>query len=133
VDRLAREEQLHERLYGGIRHRLKQFYFNLSNPAHVRLLQTDLEAEILKLGHWRDGTLPPGAFNTALEQVQRETEYLNNIYPKILAGAEQSLREQFLAESHLDLYRVEDLERQYRQARGLETPSQTNDLLEMED
>ena len=43
------------------------------------------------------------------------------------------MREQFLAESHLDLYRVEDLERQYRQARGLETPSQTNDLLEMED
>ncbi len=133
VERLAKEEQLHERLYGAIRRRLKQFYFNLSNPAHVRLLQTDLEAEILKQGHWLEGALPPGAFNTALEQVQRETEYLNSVYPKILAGADQSLREQFLAESHLDLYRVEDMERQYRQAHGLETQGQTSDAFTLED
>ncbi len=133
VERLAKEEQLHERLYGGIRRRLKQFYFNLSNPAHVRLLQADLEAETIKQGHWAEGALPPGAFDTALEQVQRETEYLNNVYPKIISGADASLRDQFLAESHLDLYKVEELERQYRQAHGLEAQSQGGEAFSFED
>jgi len=133
VERLAKEEQLHERLYGGIRRRLKQFYFNLSNPAHVRLLQADLEAETLKQGHWADGSLPPGAFDAALEQVQRETEYLNNIYPKILAGADPAIRDQFLSESNLDLYKVEELEREYRQAHGLEAQGQQSDVFALED
>lgn len=133
VERLAKEEQLHERLYGGIRRRLKQFYFNLSNPAHVRLLQADLEAETLKQGHWAEGSLPPGAFDTALEQVQRETEYLNNIYPRILAGADQGIRDQFLSESHLDLYKVEELEREYRQAHGLEAQGPQSDVFTFED
>lgn len=125
VERLAKEEHLHQHLYEAIRKRLRQFFFDLSNPAHVRLLQADVEVEAAKHSAWGEAELPPAAFQLALEQVQKETDYLTSVYPRILSGADASLREQFLQTSQLDRYKLEELEREYRIARGLEaTPEE---------
>jgi len=130
VDRLATEEHLHQHLYNGVRKRLRQFYYDLANPSHVRLLQVDMEAEATRRRIWPDPELPPGAFVLALEQVQQETEYLNSVYPRLLGGGDPQAREQFLQSSNLDRYHLEDLEREYRIARGLETPAaETTGLL----
>jgi len=119
---LTRQETAEHHLYEGIRGRLKQFYFNLSNATHVRLLQREVEGELRKREDWR-GAVPPGAFAAALEDVKNESEYLNNVLPKVLETGEDQLREAFLRQSGLDRYRLEELEREYKVARGLEEPS----------
>lgn len=123
VEHLSQEEHLHQELYEGVRKRLRQFYFDLSNPAHVRMLQADVEAEVLRQGNWAEPGIPVHAFTGALEQVQLETEYLNSIYPRMLSGGDLQQREEFLITSQLDRYHLEELEREYRVARGLEAPA----------
>ncbi len=133
IDGIAREEHLHQHLYDAVRRRLHQFYFNLSNPAHVRLLQADVEAEVVRQGAWPGGNLPPGALNAALERVQQETEYLSNVVPKLVAGAGPEVREEFMRGANLDRYRLEELERQYREAHGLESAAPARDLLGLDE
>ena len=118
IETLTREERVHDLMYGAIRSRLKQFYFNLSNPAHLRVLQKEVEGELRKIGAL-DGAAPSGSFDQALEEIQRETEYVNNLLPRIVETNDDVLREEFLKNSGLDRYRLEDLERQYREAHGL--------------
>jgi uncharacterized protein (TIGR04442 family) len=119
VAALTQEEMAERHLYEGIRGRLKQSYFNLSNPTHVRLLQREVEGELKKRDGWQ-GPIPLGAFAVALEDVKNESEYLNNVLPRIIETLDESLRERFLAQSGLDRYRLEELERDYRASRGLE-------------
>jgi uncharacterized protein (TIGR04442 family) len=108
-------------MYEAIRSRLKQFYFDLSNPVHARLLQRDVEGELRKREEW-EGAIPPEAFQSALERVRLESEYLNNVVPKLIEAGDASLRQAFVRETGLDLYRLEELEREYRLAHGLEVP-----------
>ena len=118
IEGLALEETIHGELYQAIRGRLKQFYFNLSNPAHLRVLKKEVEGELRKKSIL-DGDLPPGAFEAALEEVQRETEYVSNLLPRIVESEDSELREEFFKASGLDRYRLEELERQYRESHGL--------------
>jgi uncharacterized protein (TIGR04442 family) len=118
LEALSQREAAEHHLYLSIRSRLKQFYFDLANPVHVRLLQREVEGELKKREAWR-GPVPEGAFASALEDLKRESDYLNNVFPRILESGEDSLREEFLKTSGLDRFRVEELEREYRQAHGL--------------
>jgi len=85
-----------------------------------------VEGELKKREGWR-GAVPEGAFASALEDVKRESDYLNNVLPRILESGEDGLREEFLKSSGLDRFRVEELEREYRQAHGLEESSPAAD------
>jgi len=126
LEALALREAAEHHLYTSIRSRLKQFYFDLANPVHVRLLQREVEGELKKREGWR-GAVPEGAFASALDDVKRESDYLNNVLPRILESGEEDLREAFLKTSGLDRFRVEELEREYRQAHGLEEASPAAD------
>ncbi len=119
IKMLATRETAETRLYEGIKAHLKQFYFNLSNPVHVRLLQREVEGELKKRGKWA-GKIPEGAFHVALETVKAESEYVNNVLPKVMEGDNTSLREEFQKQSKLDLFRIEELEREYRQTHALD-------------
>ena len=119
VEALAREEMAERHLYESIRTRLQQSYFNLSNPIHVRLLQREVEGELRKR-HGDSVAIPEGAYASALEDVKAESEYLNNLYPRLLEKPDPAARDLFIAQSGLDRYRVEELEREYRVAHGLE-------------
>lgn len=119
VESLTRAETAERHLYDFIRARLKQSYFNLSNPIHVKLLQREVEGELRKHGGWT-GVIPEGAFAAALEDVKNESEYLCNVLPMVVEAGESGLRDAFLAQSGLDRYRLEELEREYRAAHGIE-------------
>ncbi len=122
VDALAREETAERHLYEAIRSRLRQSYFNLSNPIHVRLLEREVVGELRKR-HGEGMAVPKGAFISALEDVKSESEYVNDLYPKLLERPDPEIREAFIARSGMDRYRVEELEREYRIAHGLEEAS----------
>lgn len=114
VDDLAHHERAVRFLYAGIRSHLQRFYFNLGNPLHVRLLEREVTGEVGKrIGE--DLAFTEGDFAAALELVKRESEYVNNVLPRVLESNDQSLREQFVATSGLDLYRLKELEREYQQ------------------
>jgi len=121
LESLVHREAAERFLYERIRSRLRQFYFDLQNPVHVRLLQRDVEGELRKREGWQ-GPVPEGAFASALEDVRREGDYLSNVLPRILETGDTRLREEFLRQSGLDRFRLEELEREYREAHGLEEP-----------
>jgi uncharacterized protein (TIGR04442 family) len=114
-DIAAREKAVRE-FYAGIRAHLKRFYFNLSNPTHLRLLQREVEGEIHRHGV-EGGEAAEGAFMEALEEVRKESEYLNSVLPRLEEPEGQNLMMAFLRDSGLDLYRIEELEREYREGR----------------
>jgi len=59
-----------------------------------------------------------------LVNIKKEAIYLHSLLPKIVAEKDVALREDFLENSGLDRFYVEELERQYFEANNLET----NDL-----
>jgi uncharacterized protein (TIGR04442 family) len=114
VEGLAHRERAIRFLYAGIRSHLQRFYFNLGNPVHVRLLEREVTGEVSKrIGE--ELAFTEGDFAAALELVTRESDYVNNVLPRVLESNDQALREQFVATSGLDLYRLEELEREYQQ------------------
>jgi uncharacterized protein (TIGR04442 family) len=119
VNVLAHQESAQQHRYEVVRARLKQSYFNLSNAIHVRLLEREVEGELRK----RQGEnyeAPPGAFAAALDDVKAESEYINDLYPKSLESPDAAARDAFLLRTGLDRYRLEELEREYRIAHGIE-------------
>lgn len=131
VNVLARQESAQRHRYEVIRARLKQSYFNLSNAIHVRLLEREVEGELRKR-QGEDFVAPQGAFAAALEDVKAESEYLNDLYPKFLESPDPAARDAFLLRTGLDRYRLEELEREYRVAHGIEEPGTQGNLLGVE-
>lgn len=118
VDALAREEILLHHTYQAVRERLRLFYFNLSNASHVGLLKREVGGELRKRD-LLEGEFPEGIFESVLDEVQRETEFVNNLLPRLVETGDEAVREAFLKGSGLDRVRLEELERQYREAHGL--------------
>jgi len=115
---LTDREVAEQRLFATIKKRIKSFYFDLSNPMHLRLLKRDTQGELLKRDDW-SGPVPEGAFEAALEQVKMESEYVNNVLPRVIESTDEQLKEDFLKRSKMDLYRMEELERKYLERHGL--------------
>jgi len=113
LEELGLQESAQHHLYEGIRDRLKKSYFDLSNSAHVRLLQREVEGELVKRGEWK-GPIPQGSFAAALEELKSESEFLNNVLPRAIENGDSSYMEAFRCRSGLDLFRLEELEREYK-------------------
>lgn len=128
VEAIVREETLLNHAYQAVRERLRLFYFNLSNPSHAGLLKREVAGELKKKG-LLEGDFPAGAFESVLDEVQRETEFVNNLLPALVETGDEAMREAFVKESGLDRCRLEELERQYREAHGLEPEGHAMDAL----
>jgi len=62
---------------------------------------------------------PEKTFRDAIINIRKEAYYLQSLLPVIVAGSNAKLREDFLANSGLDRFYVEDLERDYFEKNGL--------------
>jgi uncharacterized protein (TIGR04442 family) len=83
------------------------------------LLKGELTGGLQALGLLQ-GDLPSGMFEDAILWVQQEALYLNHLLPRMLQENSPALREEFLADSRLDRFAVEELEREYCQLNRLD-------------
>ncbi|HET6365386.1 MAG TPA: TIGR04442 family protein, partial [Nitrospirota bacterium] len=84
----------------------------------------DLNREIQSRGIVQ-GPIPHIVFEEIILDIRKESFYLNNLLPHIIVSRDNHVREDFLMNSGLDRFYVEELEKDYFQLNRIE-----NEILE---
>jgi uncharacterized protein (TIGR04442 family) len=95
-----------------VRERIRNFYSKYSSKADQNLLKREVTEE-LRHKKLLDRDLPDELFNEVILTIKKEAIYIHNLLPTIVAGKDTALREDFLENSGLDRFYVEELEREY--------------------
>jgi len=113
------EERLNLLILGVVRERIRNFYSKYSTKADQELLKREI-AEELRNREQLDHEIPDELFHEVILAIKKEAVYIHNILPTIIAEKNASLREDFLENSGLDRFYVEELEREYYALNGLD-------------
>jgi uncharacterized protein (TIGR04442 family) len=105
-----------ERLYNVVlklaRERIKYFYSRYSTKSDQESLRKEILHDLSNSGV-AEGELPGRLFDEVIVAIKKEAVYIQNLLPKIVAEKDVLLREDFLDNSGLDRFYVEELEREY--------------------
>lgn len=115
---IDREEQIFLILLKHVRERIRNFYSKFSTKTDQQLLKREVTDELLakKL---INSEISNYLFNETILTIQKEAIYLHNLLPQIIAEKSISLREDFLDNSGLDRFYVEELELEYFELNNL--------------
>ena len=119
IHTLGREERLYELLLSHVKERIRNFYSRYNTRAE----QDDLLAEVageLRSKKVYEQDIPPALFRNVVVNIKKEAIYLHNLLPGIIAERDVALREDFLDNSGLDRFYVEELEREYFELNNLD-------------
>ena len=109
---LEKEQKLLLFILDNVRDKIRNNYskFSSQNDLDIlkRLLNIDLHHKNLHTDE-----IPDALFNQGIEIIKKEAIYYNNLLPMILRTNNRGLREEFIAESGLDLFYIEELENHY--------------------
>jgi len=109
---IDREESLFHILRDNVRERIRNFYSRYTTRAHQEELKQEVTEE-LRSKRLLAGEIPEDLFRETILTIKKEAMYLHTILPAIIDEKNISLREDFLDNSGLDRFFVEELEREY--------------------
>lgn len=109
---IDRQERLAGALRSHVKDRIRNFYSRYNSRAEQDALRTEI-AEELRAKGLLEGEIPTELFRNIVVNIKKEAIYLHNLLPKIIAESDTALREDFLDNSGLDRFYVEELEREY--------------------
>ncbi|MBJ6726494.1 TIGR04442 family protein [Geomesophilobacter sediminis] len=115
VEKLLRidfEERLHITLREQIKERIRTFYSRYSTAADQEALRREVARELAHKGVF-NAEIPQHLFHEAVLTVQKEVFYIQNLLPRIIEEKNNELREDFLQNSGLDRFYIEELEREF--------------------
>lgn len=109
---LEKERKLLLFILDNVRDKIRNNYskFSSKNDLEIlkRLLTIDLHHQNL-----HNDEIPDALFNQGIEIIKKEAIYYNNLLPLMLRTKNRGLRDEFIAESGLDLFFIEELENHY--------------------
>ncbi len=106
------DDQLYTAIHRYIKDRFKSIYAELNSKEDQEIFIQDLNREIQSKGIV-EGPIPHGVFEEIILDIRKESFYLNNLLPHIIVSRDSRVREDFLLNSGLDRFYVEELERDY--------------------
>jgi uncharacterized protein (TIGR04442 family) len=109
---IDREESLFLLLRSHVRERIRSLYSRYGTKAQQEELKHVVAGEIKAKGLY-SGEIPDGLFRETILTIKKEAMYLHTILPAIITSRDVALREDFLENSGLDRFYVEELEREY--------------------
>ena len=112
LQEINEEERLFNLLLKHVRERIRNFYSRYSTRAEQESLRREISEELLS-SRQIDMTLPRQLFEEVILAIKKEAIYIQNLLPAIVAEKNIPLREDFLENSGLDRFYVEELEREY--------------------
>ena len=112
IKQLDAEERLYNTVLHNAKERIRNRYSRYETPAEQDQLFSELSDELLVRGIISD-LLDPKLFRSVIHDIKKEAIYLHNLLPEIIATQDRDLREDFLNNSGLDRFYVEELEREY--------------------
>ncbi len=119
--RIADEERIYKYIRTALKERMREFYTPADMKEGIGKVCEEIRDELIERGI--AGEVPDRLFRRVLLDLKTESYYLNNILPMIIQKGDMDLREDFLENSGLDRFYVEDLEREYLIDRGLDSVS----------
>jgi uncharacterized protein (TIGR04442 family) len=116
---IDQEERISIILLEHVRDRIRNFYSKFSTKADQEALRREVSEE-LKTKKRIKNDLPVHLFTETIFTIKKEAMYLHTLLPTIVAEQNVGLREDFLENSGLDRFYVEELEREYYEKNDLE-------------
>jgi len=116
---IDQEERLALALLDQVRQRVRNYYSKYATKSDQEALKAEV-TEDLRLRKIVAGPLPDSLFAETVLTIRKEALYLHNLLPEIIAKRDTALREDFLENAGLDRFYVEELEREYYEANGLD-------------
>ena len=116
--RIDTDERLYLILLEHVKDRIRNFYSKYATRADQEALMRELTEE---LNHKKilEGEIPAHLFQEAILTIKKEAVYIHNLLPQIIVENNCLLREDFLENSGLDRFYVEELEREFFELNGL--------------
>jgi uncharacterized protein (TIGR04442 family) len=116
---IDQEERISNILLEHVRDRIRNFYSKFSTKADQEALRREVSEE-LKTKKCIKSDIPIHLFNETIFTIKKEAIYLHSLLPMIIAEQNIGLREDFIENSGLDRFYVEELEREYYEKNNLE-------------
>jgi uncharacterized protein (TIGR04442 family) len=105
-------DKLYTSIHRYIKDRFKSFYAELNSKEDQEIFIQDLNREIQSKGIVQT-PVPHSVFEEIILDIRKESFYLNNLLPHIIVSRDNRVREDFLLNSGLDRFYVEELEKDY--------------------
>lgn len=109
---LSEQEKLYTIIHRYVKDRFRSIYSELNSKEDQEIFIQDLTREIQSKGII-DGPVPHSVFEEIILDIRKESFYLNNLLPHIIVSRDSKVREDFLINSGLDRFYVEELEKDY--------------------
>lgn len=116
---ISEEEKLYRLVYTALKERLRSFFPGLDTRKGREKVREDIIRELSEKGIHVD--VHKKLFEKVFLDLQKESFYINNLLPIIVQNKDISLREDFLENSGLDRFHIENLETEYFEQKGLDT------------
>ncbi len=112
ITMINEDDRLYTAIHRYIKDRFKSIYAELNSKEDQEIFIQDLNREVQSKGIVQ-GPVPHSVFEEIILDIRKESFYLNNLLPHIIVSRDGRVREDFLTNSGLDLFYVEELEREY--------------------
>jgi len=116
---IDQEERIAIVLLEHVRDRIRNFYSKFTTKSDQEALRREVIEE-LKTKKRITADIPDRLFNETIFTIKKEAMYLHSLLPQIIVERNVGLREDFLENSGLDRFYVEELEREYYEKNGLD-------------
>ncbi|HYH05564.1 MAG TPA: TIGR04442 family protein [Thermoanaerobaculia bacterium] len=117
---LNRHERAYFAAYNLARRRMANFYLELNTPEGRETFRREIRAEIAHDPelHELHEFMTEGLLEEVITKIRLEAFYINQLLPRIVEDQDSRLRNDFLSNSGLDRFQVEELESEYFEMRA---------------
>ena len=116
---INRNERAYYAIYNLARRRMKNFYLELNTAEGRETFRREIQSEISELEELQD-VITESLLEEVITKIRLEAFYINQLLPRIIEEQDPKLRADFLSNSGLDRFQIEELEREYFSMRGFE-------------
>lgn len=120
IKRINRQERAYFALYNLARRRMATFYLELNTPEGRETFRKEIGEEVARDPAIRDlqPLIDEKLIDEVITKIRLEAFYINQLLPRIIEEQDAQLRADFLMNSGLDRFQVEELEGEYFEMRA---------------
>jgi uncharacterized protein (TIGR04442 family) len=116
---INRSERAYYAVYNLARRRMANFYLELNTAEGRETFRREISSEISELKELQD-VITDTLLEEVITKIRLEAFYINQLLPRIVEEHDARLRADFLSNSGLDRFQIEELESEYFSMRGYE-------------
>lgn len=119
IDEINQDGNLYKTVHFHLKKMMKTFYIEIKSENELENIRQELSKELLGRGLIK-ADIPRDLFQKIASDIRKEALYIFEVLPIALSMLDGEARDKFLRESGLDLYYIEELEREYFETKGLD-------------